>query len=48
MYSHQAETGAHNIEQNIFLKEMIASRAVLCLPGLGYDCFRIWETLLAG
>ena len=26
----------------------MTARAVLSLPGLGYDCFRIWESLLAG
>ena len=31
-----------------FMRRIIGSYAVLQLPGLGYDCFRIWETLLAG
>ena len=29
-----------------FMRRIIGSYAVLQLPGLGYDCFRIWETLL--
>ena len=29
-------------------RRLIGSYAVLQQPGLGYDCFRIWETLLAG
>ena len=31
-----------------FMRKIMGAYAVLQLPGLGYDCFRIWETLLAG
>lgn len=31
-----------------FLIKVIESLGVLCMPGLGYDSYRIWETLLMG
>lgn len=31
-----------------FYAKVSKSVAVLCLPGLGYDTYRIWETLLLG
>ena len=31
-----------------FMATVIESAAVLCMPGLGYDSYRIWETLLLG
>ena len=31
-----------------YYKEIGAARFVLSLPGLGYDCYRLWETLTVG
>ena len=31
-----------------FLIKVMESLAVLCMPGLGYDSYRVWETLLLG
>ena len=31
-----------------FMKAMSASIAILCVPGLGYDTFRLWESLASG
>jgi hypothetical protein len=31
-----------------FMTKIMESLAVLCMPGLGYDSYRIWETLLMG
>ena len=31
-----------------FVKAMSTSMAVLCVPGLGYDTFRLWEALASG
>ena len=31
-----------------FMRRIMSAYAVLQLPGLGYDCFRLWETLLSG
>lgn len=31
-----------------FFIKVIESAAVLCMPGLGYDSYRVWETLLLG
>ena len=28
--------------------KLSTSRAVLCMSGLGYDTYRLWETLAAG
>ena len=35
-------------EKFAFFNRVARSVAVLCLPGLGYDTFRLWETLLLG
>ena len=32
----------------LYAKSLLTSMAVLCLPGLGYDTFRLWESLAAG
>jgi len=31
-----------------FMKALASSMAVLCVPGLGYDTFRLWEALASG
>mmetsp|Transcript_6907 Transcript_6907/g.7152 ORF Transcript_6907/g.7152 Transcript_6907/m.7152 type:complete len:267 (-) Transcript_6907:220-1020(-) len=31
-----------------YYSHLITARLVLCMPGLGYDTYRIWETLIAG
>jgi hypothetical protein len=38
----------HKTKPEIHVKKLLSSAAVLCVPGLGYDTYRIWETLLAG
>lgn len=48
MVTHQAQTANQNISPESFTLQLMSSRAVLCLPGLGYDCWRIWESLLSG
>ncbi len=48
MVTHQAQTASHNISPEEFAQQLINARAVLALPGLGYDCFRIWEALFSG
>lgn len=39
---------AGRMDTRDFMKRMSASMAVLCVPGLGYDTFRLWETLASG
>ena len=46
MDSHNSDKG--NLSPSSYYTKLLKSRAVLSLPGLGYDCFRIWESLLAG
>jgi hypothetical protein len=36
------------LQINQFLVRVVEAAAVLCMPGLGYDTFRTWETLLLG
>ena len=31
-----------------YIKDLTRTYAVLCVPGLGYDTFRLWETLASG
>lgn len=31
-----------------YVDRLLSSATVLCLPGLGYDTYRIFEALLAG
>jgi len=31
-----------------FRVKLVASCAVLCMPGLGYDTYRTWEALASG
>ena len=35
-------------EQEEYTHRLMRARAVLCLPGLGYDTYRVFETLAAG
>jgi len=42
------EKRARNVPKNVFYEEMAASMAVLCLPGLGYDSYRLSEALAMG
>ena len=35
-------------EQRQYTQSLMRARAVLCMPGLGYDTYRIFETLAAG
>lgn len=37
-----------NLSPPEYYDKLIRSRTVLANPGLGYDCFRIWESLLCG
>jgi hypothetical protein len=34
--------------QGLYFEEVARSRFVLGLPGVGYDCYRLWESLLLG
>jgi hypothetical protein len=36
------------ISQNAFFQKISHAVAVLCMPGLGYDTYRLSETLLLG
>lgn len=38
----------HNLRSDEFRQKLIQSMAVLAMPGLGYDTYRLWETLAAG
>jgi hypothetical protein len=31
-----------------FFEKVAESYAVLCMPGLGFDTYRLWETLVMG
>ena len=48
MQAHQAMHYTQNIGPEAFTQKLISSIGVLAVPGLGYDCWRIWESLLAG
>lgn len=48
MQAHQAMHYTQNIGPEAFMQKLIGSVGVLAVPGLGYDCWRIWESLLAG
>ena len=37
-----------NMAVIIYAKRLISSATVLCVPGMGYDTYRVFETLLAG
>ena len=48
---HLWDTGGKKREaigQNAFKKRLSLSYAVLCMPGLGVDTYRLWETLAMG
>lgn len=36
------------ISSEAFRLKIVSSMAVLCMPGLGYDTYRLWETLGSG
>ena len=36
------------ITEESYMEHVISSYSVLCLPGLGYDTFRLWESIAAG
>jgi len=36
------------LEKVQFMRALSLSFAVLCVPGLGYDTFRLWESLASG
>eukprot|EP00607_Mallomonas_marina_P007416 CAMPEP_0182416270 /NCGR_PEP_ID=MMETSP1167-20130531/528_1 /TAXON_ID=2988 /ORGANISM="Mallomonas Sp, Strain CCMP3275" /LENGTH=518 /DNA_ID=CAMNT_0024588887 /DNA_START=129 /DNA_END=1685 /DNA_ORIENTATION=- len=42
------ESTTVKIPANQFRLKLVTSRVVLCMPGLGYDTYRLWETLAAG
>ena len=48
MLTHVTKQWGQNLDTKTFLRRLLGARAVLALPGLGYDCWRIWESLLAG
>ena len=37
-----------SLDHRQYVAAMVQSAAVLCVPGLGYDTFRVFETLFAG
>lgn len=45
---HLAKSGSQNLGPEFFTRRLMGSIGVLAVPGMGYDCWRIWETLLAG
>jgi hypothetical protein len=42
------ETIGKRVKQQAFFMKLVQSVAVLCMPGLGYDTYRLSETLLLG
>lgn len=48
MVAHVAMHSGQNLGPEAFMRRLMGSRAVLAVPGMGYDCWRIWETMLAG
>ena len=50
MQGHLSVGGGTNgrLDNREFMKKMSGSMAVLCVPGLGYDTFRLWEALASG
>eukprot|EP00601_Ochromonadales_sp_CCMP2298_P003641 CAMPEP_0173182638 /NCGR_PEP_ID=MMETSP1141-20130122/7955_1 /TAXON_ID=483371 /ORGANISM="non described non described, Strain CCMP2298" /LENGTH=586 /DNA_ID=CAMNT_0014105767 /DNA_START=48 /DNA_END=1808 /DNA_ORIENTATION=+ len=36
------------IPESQYYKKVVTSRTSICLPGLGYDSFRLWETMTLG
>jgi len=51
----QARMGTHlrlaagrSLDHRQYVASMVQSASVLCVPGLGYDTFRVFETLFAG
>lgn len=40
--------GRKSIPKDAFRKLIVGSYAVLCIPGLGYDTYRLWESLYLG
>lgn len=36
------------VDRSLYIAMLLKSRSVLCLPGLGYDTYRLWEVLLSG
>ena len=41
-------TVSSHVKQRVFYTETARSMAVLALPGMGYDTYRLWETLALG
>lgn len=49
MIIHAAEHGqSARLTQADFMRGIMGAYAVLQPPGRGYDCYRLWETLLSG
>ncbi len=45
---HGLEMVRRKMDQLKFFEEAAQSYAILCMPGLGYDTYRLWETLFLG
>eukprot|EP00607_Mallomonas_marina_P008592 CAMPEP_0182420932 /NCGR_PEP_ID=MMETSP1167-20130531/6044_1 /TAXON_ID=2988 /ORGANISM="Mallomonas Sp, Strain CCMP3275" /LENGTH=241 /DNA_ID=CAMNT_0024597523 /DNA_START=874 /DNA_END=1599 /DNA_ORIENTATION=- len=43
-----AHSADKRLDRRIYYKKLAAARFGLCLPGLGYDTFRLWELLTMG
>jgi len=43
-----ANKGDSRLDRKSYYKKLAGSRFGLSLPGLGYDCFRLWEMLTMG
>ena len=52
MYVSCAEGELDSLKKRVnemqFYGKIARSVSVLCMPGLGYDTYRLWETLLMG
>ena len=48
MVVHLAQHNGQNLSPEAFMRRLMGARAVIALPGLGYDCWRLWETILSG
>ncbi len=46
--AHQKVKGDRERPKSVYFEEVARSQFVLGLPGMGYDCYRLWESLLLG
>lgn len=42
------DNSVHNLDEDTYYHKLARSKFILTLPGLGYDTYRLWETLYLG